>query len=1194
MKKPPLFCLLSKKQRKNAADNPFESKPALQGTRVERGKAMTAIENNVADEAFLNECGVAIMVAKVEADGLRVVACNEANAKMTGFTREELIGKRPDETTLSKDTDLQFMHRAMRSAKAGEPGYFSSRFKRKDGRDFAVRCIITGRFDNHGTLTHYVFVSTPINPGNPSLHWFGPQGLLAQAEQVGNTGAWRYDFETQEMICSDNCYALHGLSSQTDTVSRLLELIPKSERAKLYKASDQCRKDGQPFEIDCTYYREDGSRRDGIWAAQPEFNENGEVIALIGVLRDETEVRALRRKQELFMHAAKIGFIEIDVDGKTVSFSAEAGVIIGIGRTPGKIPLEEWKKRVHPDDYEGALKNYHDGLKSKKSFSRRYRFKTESGEYRWIEIRATTRTLPGTDTIAVFGTIADVDAQVRADQELSTIREHLDLAVDSAAVGLWSWDLRDKNGSGKMSWSPHMQQILGLGEEDEASWKTLESLIHPDERDEVAEKILAYAKQENSGKFKLEYRCIRPDGRLIWVENRGLARHDEHGNAIGIAGALQDITERKRAETDLKNSEQRFHDVAAITGECIFETDAKGRIVYLSDAVRQIYGYEPIELIGKMPFGVTRDIGDNEEEWLNEIYRNGGWQDVEREIERKDGSTGWVTINGRPIEDSNGNIIGFRGAVTDTTKRHITMSQLVQSERRVNDVVRIAGGCIFDLDTDGHIVYMSDNAKSLFGVDPADLIGKPTYLLAPDLEPRHQEWLAAMRQNDGSLESEIRMTPLNGDPDRWMQTTGRALTDEKGEVIGYRGIAFDVTARKQAALEIIKAKKAAEAAAEERARFLSTMSHEIRTPLNAMIGMTDLLLEMPQSDEQKRLTSSANTAGRHLLGLVNDILDFSKLDAGKLVVEQTPFALESEIMVVHDMLISSAQEKGLALKLQLEDNIKGSYIGDPSRIRQILVNLISNAIKFTTEGQVSIRIDKAKGQRVRFCVTDTGTGIDEKVLPTLFSDFSQADSSITRKFGGTGLGLAICKRLTDVMGGEIGANSTLGQGSEFWFEIPLERTKDIQSEPTDQEMATKAKPTKKWSLNVLVAEDNPANQLLIKTIMKRMGHTLVMANNGLEAVEAALAEKFDLILMDVQMPKLDGVSATRRLREAGCDTPVIALTAHILADEKSRFSAAGMDAWVSKPFDARKLAETMYYWAKKGPQPHMLKEQKTG
>ncbi|PHS24143.1 MAG: hypothetical protein COA84_09880 [Robiginitomaculum sp.] len=1147
----------------------------------------------VINEELLSGSGVSIMVAKIIGDDLIITTCNEANAKMTGYTIEELVGSRPKDTTLSTATDMISLQKALDSAASGEPGIFSSQFKRKDGKPFAARCMVTGRFDSAGEITHYVFVATEINPGNPGLRWFGPQGLLVQAEQVGGTGAWRYDFETEELICSENCYALFGLSNSHDTLETLVSLIPHSEHVKLNKKVEECRKNGQTFEIDCTYYRYDGSRRDGLISAQPEFDSEGNIIAIIGVLRDETEVRALRRRQEMFLRAAKIGFIEIDLDGETVSYSADAGVIIGVGRTPGKIPLEVWKKRVHPEDYEGALKNYHDGIKSRKNFTRRYRFKVESGEYRWIEIRATTRPLPDTDIPAIFGTIADVHAEVIADQEITEIRTRLDLAVDSAGLGLWSWDLRSTDGD-TMSWSPHMQQILGLQEDDKASWKTLESLIHSDDRAEITRKILANSEQKNSGKFKIEYRCIRPDGRLIWVENRGLARHDEHGNAIGIAGALQDITERKRAETDLKDSEQRFHDVASITEECIFETDAKGRIVYLSDAVRQIYGYEPKELIGKMPFGVTRDIGDDEEEWLSEIYHNGGWKDVEREILRKDGSQGWVTVNGRTIEDTVGNIIGFRGAVTDTTKRHTDMMQLMQSERRVNDVVRIAGGCIFDLDTEGNITYMSDNAKTLFGVAPEELIGKPTYLLAPDLKPRHQEWLAAMGQSESGLESEIRMTPLNGDPDRWMRTTCRTLTDDEGKLIGFRGIAFDVTARKQAALEILNAKKAAEAAAEERARFLSTMSHEIRTPLNAMIGMTDLLLDMPQSDEQKHLINSANTAGKHLLGLVNDILDFSKLDAGKLVVEQTPFDLHAETMAVQDMLANSAAEKGLNLTVKLDNDAKGQFIGDPSRIRQILVNLISNALKFTAKGEVSIHIHRAKNKRMRFSVTDTGTGIDKKVLPTLFSDFSQADSSITRKFGGTGLGLAICKRLTEVMGGEIGVSSTLAEGSTFWFEIPLQVEKASKSKPKEKSKTKARKTDKAWKLHILVAEDNPANQLLIKTLLTRMGHTLVITNDGSEAIEAALTESFDLVLMDVRMPKLDGVSATRLLREAGCHIPVIALTAHILADEKDRFSAAGMDDWLSKPFDARKLAETMFYWAKKGPQEHVLGEEKAG
>ncbi len=1147
----------------------------------------------VTDSELLGDCNVGIMVTKVTEEGLIIVSCNDANEQITGYSPEELIGTCPEKTTSDNTTDTQSIRKAIRLAESGEPGIFASRFKRKDGKPFAIRCMVTGRFDENGVCTHYVFISTSINPENAGLRWFGAQGLLAQAEEVGDTGAWRFDLEKNELVCSENCYALHGLSSKTDSVERILALIPNSERGRIYKAKEECRQSGQPFELHCTYYRDDGTRRDGLLAAQPEFDDDDNVIALIGVLRDETEICSLRRKQEMFLNAAQVGFVEIDLESQTMFYSADVSVMLGAERVPDQISIEEWKTRLHPEDFDMAWDTFNKLIKSTNSFTSRYRFMTESGVYCWFETRAAARFAPGKDIPIVFGTITNIDVQVRADQELAETRDRLDLAVDSAGLGLWNWDLQAKNQDGAMSWSPHMANILGLESDEKASWQTLVSLIHPDECDDVSEIILATTEPNVGKEFRIEHRCIRPDGTIIWVENRGLARHDEKGQAIAIAGALQDITERKRAETDLVISQRRFHDVATITGECIFELDAEGYITYLSDAARQIYGYKPEELIGKHSTFLSAGPDEDKKVWVSDAHKNFGWKSVERKIIRKDGSFGWIVANGRALMDADGNIVGFRGATNDITEHKVSMEKLVESERRVSDVVRIAGGCIFDLDTEGRILYMSDNAASLFGASPADLIGKHTYALAPDLEPRHQEWLDTIRHSDGGLESEIRMTPLNGEVNRWMSTNCRMVTDDDGNLIGYRGVAFDISTRKQAEIEIINARKAAEATAEERSRFLSTMSHEIRTPLNAMIGMTDLLLDMPQEEEQGRLTNSANTAGKHLLALINDILDFSKLEANKLEVEKAPFNLQSEIRTVHDMLITGARDKGLNLKIKLDNDTKGDFVGDPSRIRQILVNLVGNAIKFTTQGSVSVKVSKTNEQRIRFSVTDTGTGIEPEALPTLFKDFAQADSSVTRTFGGTGLGLAICKRLTEVMGGDIGATSNPGKGSTFWFEIPLAKASAINLNEETQQTNEPQRDATDWHLRVLVAEDNPANQLLIKTILTRMGHEIVMTENGLEAVDAALKEPFDLILMDVQMPKLDGVSATRQLREAGCDTPIIALTAHMIAEEQSRFSAAGMDAWLSKPFDLRKLIETMQYWSDLGPQPHILEDQKT-
>ncbi len=1154
-------------------------------------------DRKMQDGRFLDECGIVLMVTKITPQGLITEECNEMCAKMTGFSREEIIGNSPEGLSEAADSDLDAMGNAIRAAKKGEPGIFASRFKHKDGTPFATRCIVTAKFDAAGMATHVIFVCTPIDADDPNLKWFGKNGLLGHAERVGGTGAFRYDYGTREFSFSNNYYKLHGMAAEKGAATRLFALMPSSQREKLDLAIAECGQTGENFDIDVVFFREDGTRHYGAISGQADCNATGDIVGMVGVLRDETEVRSLQQKQEMYLRAVKVGFIEINLQAEQVEYSADSGAIIGSKRQAGRMSMADWRARVHPDDFDEALRDFNNHLKSNQSFIRRYRFLTDDGIYCWLEIRTIVqKSYSDTERPRVVGTITDVTDQVCADMELDEIRTRLDFAVESAKLGLWSWDLRAE-AKNAMSWSPQMRDILGLAADAPCKWNSLEDLLPDNERREITDAILHTAEASSKGGFHLEHRCIRPDGSEIWVENRGLAQHDEEGHVTAIAGVLQDITERKRGEVELLESQKRFHDVASITGECIFEFDADGRIIYVSEAFKAIYKQDPENVLGLMATELNHSRTGGHDQWLATIHKNHGWDNVERQITRPNGSSAWVLINGRSIVDNEGNITGFRGAISDITEQKEHLDAMVTSQQRVNEVVRMAGGCVFDLDTAGVITFISKSAKKIFGSAPEDLIGKPTYYLARDLEPHHVAWLEAIRNSDGGLEREFWIDRMDGGAKLWARTMCRVITDDSGEVIGYRGIVFDVTAQKLAETEIINAKKAAEAAAEERARFLSTMSHEIRTPLNAMIGMTDVLLEMQQNEDQRELTTSANTAGKHLLGLVNDILDFSKLDAGKLVVEKAAFDLQNEIKSVHDMLSITAKEKGLPLVLAFDKNSEGAFIGDAARIRQILVNLIGNAIKFTAKGKITLQIGKTgtgRSGRMRFAVVDTGTGINQEVLPTLFQDFAQADSSVTRKFGGTGLGLAICKRLCEVMGGEIGAQTSLGQGSTFWFEIPLPACKVSRAKKTAKPTQKQKTTIRKRELRVLVAEDNAANQLLIKTILNRLGHDVTVVENGELAVEAALADRYDVILMDVQMPKMDGVSATHCLRDAGCHTPIIALTAHVLADEEGRFREAGMDAWLSKPYDARKLVETMYYWAQKGPQTHHQSLAKSG
>ena len=396
------------------------------------------------------------------------------------------------------------------------------------------------------------------------------------------------------------------------------------------------------------------------------------------------------------------------------------------------------------------------------------------------------------------------------------------------------------------------------------------------------------------------------------------------------------------------------------------------------------------------------------------------------------------------------------------------------------------------------------------------------------------------------------------------------------------GVARDVTERLAAEAEVNAARAAAEAANRAKSDFLANMSHEIRTPLNGVIGVTAALARTPLSESQREMVGLIERSGETLERLVSDVLDVSKIEAGKLEIEAAPFDLESELDGVADVYRLRAHEKGLGFELRRQPMAQGVFLGDAVRLRQVLGNLLSNAVKFTQSGHVAVDVEvvaddgEAPGQRLRVSVSDTGVGFPEAFARELFDRFAQADGAITRRFGGTGLGLAICRSLVAMMGGQITAESRPGEGSRFTFELPLAPVEGV----ADEGVAAEPAPVRLEGRRVLLAEDHPINQRVVELILAPFGVDLTIAPDGAAALSILEGERFDLILMDMQMPGVDGLAATRTLRAreaAGATppTPVLMLSANAMREHREAARAAGADAHLAKPVTAEALVSAI-------------------
>lgn len=629
-----------------------------------------------------------------------------------------------------------------------------------------------------------------------------------------------------------------------------------------------------------------------------------------------------------------------------------------------------------------------------------------------------------------------------------------------------------------------------------------------------------------------------------------------------------------------RTGEEFYRQIIETAEEGIWVIDEAGRIAYANQKVAALLGCSREELLGQ-PVDAFIDPAWHETAGRNRTRRRQGLKEqYEFTFRRTDGSPLHTLVSTSPLYDRDGAYLGALGMLTDIGRRKQAEEELARSLSLLKATLDSTADGILVVDAEGRIAASNRLFARMWRI-PAPLLASQDddllleFVLDQLRDP--QAFLDKVRQLYSEPEAESydllefkdgRCFERYSQPQR----IGEAIV---GRVWSFR----DVTVRRQAEAALREAWEAARAANEAKSEFLANMSHEVRTPMNGILGMTELALATDLTAEQREYLETVKTSAQSLLTILNDILDFSKIEAGKLELETVEFRLRDSLAELARFLSHRARQKGLELRCECGPDVPTAILGDPVRLRQVLVNLADNALKFTDAGRVTLRCDTAgcaAGEvTLRFTVSDTGIGIPADKLERIFEPFTQADGSITRRYGGTGLGLAISARLVGLMGGRISAESEPGRGSAFHFQIrcPVVRSPALAASPEGAQEAPIA--ARLRGLRVLVAEDNPVNKKLIVRLLEKQGCLVEAAPDGLAALEAFERQTFELILMDLQMPRMGGFEATRAIREreriSGKHTPIVALTAHAMKGDEQRCLAAGMDDYISKPIHLGQL-----------------------
>ncbi len=832
-------------------------------------------------------------------------------------------------------------------------------------------------------------------------------------------------------------------------------------------------------------------------------------------------------------------------------------------------PLEQilewgWAEIIHPEDRDRCLASWQKSRDEQISVSVDFRiFIGQKLEYRWVRSEGNPFFDSSQRLIKYYGTWTDIHDRVHAEAARKASEHRFALMADSAPVLIWIAGVDQKRNWFNKYWL----EFTGSQMENSLGDQWLE-YIHPEDREAYLTTYNRHYASRNP--FQLEYRLKFRDGTYRWINARGVPWFSPEGQFEGFIGACLDIHETKILSESVKNSEVHFRTLVDNSPAILWITDKEARCTYLSQQWYEVTGRTPEQDLG---FGWVENCHPDDREAAGKAFFSAiearGVISIRYRLRQKNGDYRWAIDSGLPLRSDGGEFLGYIGTVIDIHGQIASEEQLKDLQLRFQKSAAATDLGVWYCDLPFDELIWNAEVKSHFFMESDQRVTMDTFyaFMHPDDRDRTRLAIETSIATRSPYDIVYRtVNPVRSGEQNYIRAIGWTDYDAVGNPVRFDGITLNVTDEILRQEELSIAKRAAEAASDAKTKFLANMSHEIRTPLSAIVGFSELLTTSTQSDPtaQSYLNRIVRNSGQ-LSRLIDELLDLSKIEANKLEVELQTFSIDTLIDDLRSSMGLKAQEKSLTLNFEWTGEKPKLITTDPTRLAQIFNNVVGNAIKFTAQGGVQVELS-AQNSLLTVRVSDTGLGLSAEDQKKIFEPFVQADASITRRFGGSGLGLAISKRLCNLLGGDLVIEeSKPGRGSTFRFQIPCGSNVDKAGTPDAVKIDTSKSVL--GGRKLLVVDDSPDNRALLQVFLGNSGADISEAENGEEAVAMAQANSFDLILMDIQMPVLDGYNAFKKLRALGNKTPTIALTAHAFKEERDRCISAGFDGYLTKPIN---------------------------